>query len=60
MDFFSSDGDQALYDARAALDDNSDRERAAGITEETDEYLRLNSAVADAEANASPWARFNR
>jgi len=59
-DFFRRDGDRALYDARAALDANSDRERAAGVTEETDEFLRLNNAVADAEVNASPWARFMR
>jgi hypothetical protein len=36
--------------AEAALYDNAAREAAAGITHETDEYLRLNQAVIDAEA----------
>lgn len=40
---------QALKDARAALNANTD-------TEETDEYLRLNQAVIDAEKNV-PWIR---
>jgi len=40
--------------ARKALNDNAERERAAGITQETDEYLRLNAAVVDAERDV-PW-----
>lgn len=51
-------------DARAALDANYEKElkaaRANGqkyIGEETDEYLRLNRAVADAEQGVSWWRR---
>lgn len=60
FDLFSQPGDAELYAARDALDTNADAERAAGVTEETDEYLRLNQAVANAEQGASWWARFNR
>ncbi len=45
---------RALIDAQRAIFDNHDREQAAGITDETDEYLRLHRdyyALADRE----PW-----
>ncbi len=51
-------GDARLHDAKQALDSYSDAQKAAGDHEETDEYLKLNQAVADAERDASPWARF--
>lgn len=63
MGLFSSDkreANQRLRQAHRALDDNGKRERRAGIKDETDEYLRLNQAVIDAEKDASWWARFNR
>jgi hypothetical protein len=41
--------------ADAALNDNSDREKASGITEETPEYQRLNRAANDAAAKVSRW-----
>lgn len=40
-----------LHDAEDALEKNSRKERAAGVKDETDEYLRLNHAVHDARAN---------
>lgn len=43
-----------LKTAREALHANSEREEAAGIREETPEYLRLNKAVLDAEQDV-PW-----
>ncbi|MGH8920538.1 MAG: hypothetical protein ACRD0H_19775 [Actinomycetes bacterium] len=60
FDFFTRPGDAALRDARAELDANSEQEQAAGVTEETDEYLRLNQNVIDAVRNASPLARLMR
>lgn len=59
-DLFSQPGDAAFHDAQAALNAHGEQERQAGVTEETDEYLRLNEAVHDAEAHASWWARFTR
>ncbi len=38
-------------DAHAALDANSRKEEAAGINEETPEYLKLNQAAAEAAAD---------
>lgn len=43
--------------ARAALETSSRRERAAGVRDTTDEYLRLNSQVVDAEKRVSFWRR---
>lgn len=40
---------QALKEAREQLQANSEREEAAGIRVETDEYLRLNRRVIEAE-----------
>jgi hypothetical protein len=40
--------------AKAALDDNSARERKAGVRDETPEYMVLN-ACADAAARNAPW-----
>lgn len=55
---------QRLKSAREALDANYERElsaaRARGekyIGEETDEYLRLNQAVIDAEKDVPWWRR---
>jgi hypothetical protein len=45
---------QKLKDARNRLHANSEREEAAGIREETDEFNRLNNAVIEAEKNV-PW-----
>jgi hypothetical protein len=41
--------------ADRALNANSDRERKAGITEETPEYQRLNGAANEAAAKVSFW-----
>lgn len=43
--------------AKQALRENAARELAAGITHETDEYLRLNAAVIEAEKHAPWWRR---
>lgn len=43
--------------AREALYANSEREKAAGIRHETDEYHRLNDAVWKAEKNLPWWRR---
>lgn len=55
---------KAYKAARKALNDNYERElgeaRAKGrkyIGEETDEYLRLNRAVVEAEKNVPWWRR---
>jgi hypothetical protein len=40
--------------AKAALDANAERERKAGIRDETPEYMVLNAA-ADAAAKKAPW-----
>lgn len=45
----------AMKAADAALNENSKRERAAGIDWETDEYLRLNRAANEAAAQVSVW-----
>ena len=44
-----------LRAADAALHANSDRERKAGIREETPEYLRLNEAASVAAEKVSWW-----
>lgn len=44
--------------AKAALAANTEREKAAGIRHETDEYLRLNRELDEAAA-AVPW-RYRR
>lgn len=49
---------QAIADLRAAdkaLNTSSDRERRAGIREETPEYQRLNAAANEAAAKVSRW-----
>ena len=43
--------------ARRALDLNSIEEYAAGILDETPEFLELNQEVADAEAGVPWWRR---
>lgn len=43
--------------ASRALDLNSITEYAAGITDETPEFLELNQEVADAEAGVPWWRR---
>lgn len=46
---------KALRAADKALNDNTDRERRAGIHDETPEYQRLNAAANDAAAHVSRW-----
>nr|WSX25569.1 hypothetical protein OG690_38445 [Streptomyces tubercidicus] len=49
---------QARADRKAAdraLNENSDRERRAGIREETPEYQRLNRAANEAASKVSRW-----
>lgn len=43
--------------AKAALHANQKAEKAAGITHETDEYLRLNAAVNEAIQDVPWWRR---
>jgi hypothetical protein len=43
--------------ARRALDEEAARARRARNREETDEYLRLNNRVIQAEKNVSWWRR---
>jgi hypothetical protein len=45
----------ALRAARAALEENSRQEEAAGIDYETETYLDLNDAVLAAELAVPPW-----
>jgi len=48
----------AIADMKAAdkaLNDNSDRERRAGIRHETPEYQRLNAAANEAAAKVGFW-----
>lgn len=45
----------AMKTADKALNENSNRERAAGIREETPEYQRLNTAANEAAAKVSWW-----
>jgi hypothetical protein len=42
--------------AKKALLNNQRSEKAAGVTEETDTYVALNTAVVQAEKNV-PWYR---
>lgn len=51
----SSDDVKALRAADAALNANTDRERAAGIHHETPEYHRLNAAANEAASKVSRW-----
>lgn len=44
-----------LKAADKALNDNGDRERAAGIDWETDEYQRLNGIANEKATNVSWW-----
>lgn len=44
-----------MREADRRLNENSDRERAAGIRDETPEYQRLNTAANDAAAKVSFW-----
>lgn len=46
---------QRMKDADAALHANQRREEAAGIREETPEYLRLNKAANEAAAKVPFW-----
>lgn len=48
---------EASRNADAALHANQRREMAAGIREETPEYLRLNDAANEAAKHASWWRR---
>lgn len=48
---------EKLKAAKAALRANQRAEQAAGITHETDEYLRLNRAVIEAEKDVAWWRR---
>ncbi|QIJ61425.1 hypothetical protein [Streptomyces sp. JB150] len=45
----------AMKEADRRLNENSDRERRAGIREETPEYQRLNAAANEAAAQVSFW-----
>lgn len=56
---FGLKSSQAVADhkaARRALADNAAREKAAGVTEETDTYLALNERVIETEKHV-PWYR---
>ena len=48
---------QASKAADKALNDNSAREKAAGIRDETPEYLELNAKANDAAAKLPTWRR---
>jgi hypothetical protein len=48
---------ETLHAARQALEENARREEAAGIDWETDEFLRLNHAVIEAEKGVRWWGR---
>jgi hypothetical protein len=45
----------AMKAADKALNTNSDRERRAGVHDETPEYQRLNAAANEAAAKVSFW-----
>lgn len=45
----------AMREADRRLNENSDRERRAGIRHETPEYQRLNKAANDAAAKVPFW-----
>ena len=45
----------AMREADRRLNENSDRERRAGIDYETPEYQRLNTAANEAAAKVSFW-----
>jgi hypothetical protein len=47
----------AFDEARRALEENGERERKAGIREETEPYHLLNSRVVETEQPLSPWQR---
>lgn len=51
------EANKRLKQAREALAAKQERDIAAGIHEETPEYLRLNHAVAEAEKDVSWWRR---
>ncbi|MET8113775.1 hypothetical protein [Streptomyces prasinus] len=54
----TAEGKTAIADMRAAdrrLNANSDRERRAGVRDETPEYQRLNTAANEAAAKVSFW-----
>lgn len=57
--FRKSDEEKAaiadMHDADRTLNENSDRERKAGIRDETPEYHRLNDAANEAAAKVSFW-----
>lgn len=48
---------RAFDEARRALEDNAERERKAGIRDETEPYHRLNSRVIETGQPLSPWQR---
>lgn len=52
-----SEANARLRAAQKALNANTAREKAAGIHEETPEYLELNQAVNDAIPGTSWWKR---
>ncbi|CAL9664739.1 hypothetical protein SUDANB1_07153 [Streptomyces sp. enrichment culture] len=45
----------AMKDADRRLNENSDRERRAGVRDETPEYQRLNAAANEAAAKVPFW-----
>jgi hypothetical protein len=45
----------AMKEADRRLNENSDRERRAGVRDETPEYQRLNGAANEAAAKVSFW-----
>jgi hypothetical protein len=48
---------RAFDEARRALQDNAERERKAGIRDETETFLDLNDRVIETERPLSPWQR---
>jgi hypothetical protein len=48
---------RAFDEARRALEDNAERERKAGIRDETGTFLDLNDRVIETEGPLSPWQR---
>ena len=53
----NNDDAQRYANARRVLCQNSIREHAAGVREETDEFLQCNGEVADAEQGVALWRR---
>lgn len=55
--FGNKDAIEAHRTARQDLEEYGDHQRERGDHYETDEYLRLNQRVIDAEANVPWWRR---